>query len=94
MPGMPAARVTDMHTCAICMGAPMPIMPPGAPTVLIDGLPAARMSDMSTLVSATELLPISFASPSGLLVALLPHSPDRAGGRVAAGGAGDGQCVG
>jgi uncharacterized Zn-binding protein involved in type VI secretion len=26
-------------------GAPMPIIPPGAPTVLIAGLPAARMGD-------------------------------------------------
>ena len=58
MPGLPAARVTDMHTCAICMGAPMPIMPPGAPTVLIGGLPAARMSDLCTCanpVSYTHL---------------------------------------
>jgi uncharacterized Zn-binding protein involved in type VI secretion len=26
-------------------GAPLPIVPPGAPTVLIGGLPAARMGD-------------------------------------------------
>ena len=48
--GMPAARVTDMHTCPMVTG-PVPhvggpILPPGAPTVLIGGLPAARMGDM------------------------------------------------
>jgi uncharacterized Zn-binding protein involved in type VI secretion len=27
------------------LGAPVPIIPPGAPTVLIGGLPAARLGD-------------------------------------------------
>ena len=48
-----AARITDMHTCPMVNpgGAPHvggPVMPPGAPTVLIEGLPAARMGDMAT----------------------------------------------
>lgn len=43
----PAARITDLHLCP----APVPsgpIMPPGAPNVLIGFLPAARMGDPCT----------------------------------------------
>jgi len=47
-----AARITDMHTCPMFTGtAPHvggPILPPGAPTVLIGGMPAARVGDMAT----------------------------------------------
>jgi len=47
-----AARITDMHTCPMVNpnGSPHvggPILPPGAPTVLIEGMPAARMGDMA-----------------------------------------------
>lgn len=47
-----AARMSDMHTCPMVNpgGAPHvggPVMPPGAPTVLIEGMPAARMGDMA-----------------------------------------------
>jgi uncharacterized Zn-binding protein involved in type VI secretion len=42
---LPAARVTDMIVSTATMGTPTPILPPGAPTVLIGGLPAARMGD-------------------------------------------------
>lgn len=48
----PAARVTDMHVCPMqTPGIPPiphvggPILPPGAPTVLIGGLPAAKVGD-------------------------------------------------
>jgi uncharacterized Zn-binding protein involved in type VI secretion len=41
----PAARVTDMIVSTATLGVPTPIVPPGAPTVLIGGLPAARMGD-------------------------------------------------
>jgi uncharacterized Zn-binding protein involved in type VI secretion len=48
----PAARVSDMHVCPMFNGPQPhvggPILPPGAPTVLIGGLPAARMGDMAT----------------------------------------------
>lgn len=49
MPSMPAARLTDMHTCAMFTG-PVPhvggpIIAPCAPTVLIGSLPAARVTD-------------------------------------------------
>lgn len=48
-----AARVTDMHICPMVNpgGAPHvggPVLPPGAPTVLIGGMPAARVGDMAT----------------------------------------------
>lgn len=41
----PAARVTDLIVSTATQGAPMPIVPPGVPTVLIGGLPAAAMGD-------------------------------------------------
>jgi len=40
-----AARVTDMIVSTATLGVPTPIIPPGAPTVLIGGLPAARVGD-------------------------------------------------
>ena len=42
---LPAARVTDMIVSTATTGVPTPIIPPGAPTVLIAGLPAARLGD-------------------------------------------------
>lgn len=35
-----------------------PILPPGAPTVLIGGLPAARMGDMATCVGPPDTIAI------------------------------------
>ena len=47
-----AARVGDMHTCPMVDGTVPhvggPVMPPGAPTVLIGGQPAAKVGDMLT----------------------------------------------
>ena len=40
-----AARVTDMIVSTATMSIPTPIIPPGAPTVLIAGMPAARLGD-------------------------------------------------
>lgn len=42
---LPAARVSDMIVSTATSGVPTPILPPGAPTVLIGGLPAARLGD-------------------------------------------------
>lgn len=42
---LPAARITDLITSSATLGVPTPIIPPGAPTVLIGGLPAARLGD-------------------------------------------------
>jgi uncharacterized Zn-binding protein involved in type VI secretion len=46
-----AARVGDMHTCPLSNPGPVPhvggpVMPPGAPTVLIGGMPAATIGNM------------------------------------------------
>ena len=53
--GKPAARVGDMHVCPmVTPGVPPiphvggPILPPGAPTVLIGGMPAATLGSMCT----------------------------------------------
>lgn len=40
---LPAARVGDMIVSTATQGAPVPIIPPGTPTVLIGGMPAACM---------------------------------------------------
>jgi uncharacterized Zn-binding protein involved in type VI secretion len=40
-----AARVTDLIVSPATLGVPTPILPPGAPTVLIAGMPAARLGD-------------------------------------------------
>jgi uncharacterized Zn-binding protein involved in type VI secretion len=58
--GMPAARITDMHLCPMATG-PVPhvggpILPPGAPTVLIGGLPAARVGDLATCVGPPDAI--------------------------------------
>jgi uncharacterized Zn-binding protein involved in type VI secretion len=42
---LPATRVTDMIVSTLTSGTPTPIIPPGAPTVLIGGSPAARLGD-------------------------------------------------
>lgn len=41
----PAARVTDQIISTATVGVPIPIIPPGEPTVLVGGLPAARLTD-------------------------------------------------
>ena len=54
----PAARVGDMHTCPMVTGVVPhvggPILPPGAPTVLIAGMPAARVGDMCVCVGPPD----------------------------------------
>jgi uncharacterized Zn-binding protein involved in type VI secretion len=57
----PAARISDMHTCPmVTPGVPPvphvggPILPPGAPTVLIGGLPAATVGSMCTCVGPPD----------------------------------------
>ena len=66
---MPAARITDMHTCPMFTG-PVPhvggpILPPGAVTVLIGGLPAARLGDMAVCVGPPDA--IILGSPTVLI---------------------------
>ncbi|MFN8713062.1 MAG: PAAR domain-containing protein [Bacteroidota bacterium] len=47
-----AARVGDMHVCPMVTGTVPhvggPVMPPGAPTVMIGGMPAAVVGGMCT----------------------------------------------
>jgi len=56
--GMPQARMTDLHLCNVPaptvppVPAPMPIIPPCLPTVLVGNLPAARVTDMHGAVPA------------------------------------------
>ena len=58
--GMPAARLTDMHTCPMVTGIVPhvggPISGPGAPTVLIASLPAAHVGDMAVCVGPPDSL--------------------------------------
>ena len=50
----PAARVTDNIVSTATQGAPVPIIPPGTPTVLIGGLPAATVGSMCTCVGPPD----------------------------------------
>ena len=59
--GMMAARLTDMHTCAMVdPGVPPiphvggPIVGPGAPTVLIGKMPAAVLGDTCVCVGPPD----------------------------------------
>lgn len=59
----PAARVGDMHVCPMATpGTPPiphvggPILPPGAPTVLIGKMPAATIGSMCTCVGPPDTI--------------------------------------
>ena len=56
----PAARVGDMHTCAMVTGVVPhvggPILPPGAIKVLIGGMPAARVGDMAVCAGGPDTI--------------------------------------
>ena len=81
----PAARITDMHTCPMVTGVVPhvggPILPPGAPTVLIGGLPAARATDMATCVGPPDTIAKGSAT---VLIGNLPAA--RMGDSTAHGG--------
>jgi len=57
-----AARISDMHVCPMVEPAgPVPhvggpVLPPGAPTVLIGGLPAATAGDMCTCTGPPDTI--------------------------------------
>ncbi|MBL8841010.1 MAG: PAAR domain-containing protein [Planctomycetes bacterium] len=69
----PAARVSDMHTCPMVTGVVPhvggPILPPGAPTVLIGNLPAARVGDQCTCVGPPDVIAAGSAT---VLIANMP----------------------
>lgn len=59
----PAARVSDMHVCPMLTpGVPPiphvggPVMPPGAPTVLIGNLPAATVGGQCLCVGPPDAI--------------------------------------
>lgn len=59
----PAARVGDMHMCPMQTPAVVPIphvggpiLPPGAPNVLIGGMPAAVMGTMCVCVGPPDVI--------------------------------------
>ncbi len=57
---LPAARVTDMHTCPQVTGIVPhvggPITVPSAPNVLIGGLPVAGIGSMATCVGPPDTI--------------------------------------
>lgn len=83
--GMPAARLTDMHTCPMVtvlvphVGGP--ISGPGCPTVLIGKLPAARATDMAVCVGPPDTIAKGSAT---VLIGKLPAA--RLGDNTAHGG--------
>ena len=84
----PAARLTDMHTCPmVTPGVPPiphvggPILPPCAPTVLINFLPAARVTDMALCVGPPDVI---VKGSAGVFINFLPAA--RMGDQTAHGG--------
>ena len=88
--GKPAARITDMHTCPLSDGPKPhvggPVLPPGEPTVLIEGLPAARVGDMAVCAGPPDTIVLGSTtvfiggSPAARMGDLTAH-----GGSIAAG---------
>jgi uncharacterized Zn-binding protein involved in type VI secretion len=68
-----AARVGDMHTCPIVTGTVPhvggPVLPPGAPTVMIGGMPAAKVGDMLTCTGPPDTIA---AGSSSVMIAGSP----------------------
>ena len=62
--GFPAARVTDLHACALTLGIPAgPVAPPCAVTVLTCGLPQARAL-IDQVICVAGPVPIVMGSPT------------------------------
>lgn len=70
---LPGARVGDFHVCPAFDG-PVPhvggpVLPPGAPTVLVGGLPAARIGDLAQCVGPPDVV------SSGVATVLIGGKP-------------------
>ena len=75
-----------MHTCPMVDPGPKPhvggpVLPPGAPTVLIGGLPAARVGDMCTCAGPPDAIA---AGSTKVIIAGKPAA--RVGDKTAHGG--------
>lgn len=61
-----AARVGDMHVCPASDGLKPhvggPIMPPGFPSVLMEGMPACRVGDKATCNGPPDFIVIGSGS--------------------------------
>lgn len=76
---LPAARISDMIVSTATSGSPVPIIPPGAFTVLIGNLPAARMGDTC---GVDAVLKGSLTVQIGGLPAARVGDPSAAGGAI------------
>jgi len=89
----PAARVGDMHVCPmVTPGLPPiphvggPILPPGAPTVLIGGMPAAVEGGMCTCVGPPDSIAMgSMKVLIGGMPAARMGDPTKHGGKIVVG---------
>jgi uncharacterized Zn-binding protein involved in type VI secretion len=70
MPGPMQARITDLHICPLTVGTPMPIVPPGAFTVLVGKLPAARATDLCAGALPPGPHPIAMGSKTVMIMKL------------------------
>jgi len=81
----PASRITDMHVCPMVTGIVPhvggPILPPGAPTVLIGFLPAATVTCMATCVGPPDVI---VKGSAGVMINFMPAA--RIGDLTAHGG--------
>ncbi len=77
MPGTPQARLGDMHIGACTLGAPLPIMPACATTVIVGKRPAARVTDMVMGMTATPAGPVPTPHPlaKGSMTVLIQKLP-------------------
>jgi uncharacterized Zn-binding protein involved in type VI secretion len=86
----PAARITDFHVCPMVTGTVPhvggPVLPPGAPTVLIGGMPAARVGDMAACTGPPDTIVMGSATVliEGMPAARMGDSTAH-GGTIAAG---------
>ena len=87
----PAARVGDPHVCPVVVPFTPPhvggpILPPGQPTVLIQGMPAARATDLAQCAGPPDTIA---SGSTTVLIGGLPAArmgdPTVHGGSIVAG---------
>lgn len=89
MPGPPQARLADMHQGPCTLGAPLPIMPPCAVTVIVVGMPAARLGDMCAAMVASPAGPVPgppHPIAKGSMTVMIQKQPAARMGDLCAGG--------